>query len=199
MSNSRSYFIRSEAQLAALAAAVRQEVVDVLSEMGTVSVAELAAALGRPADSLYFHLRVLTRAGLVRRTGTRFRAGGKEALYRTVAPELRLQYEPGKQSNRKAVSAIVASMLRLGIRDFTRAIQSGDVVVSGPHRELWALRKAGRLTPAQVANVNESVQDLANAVSARRGKGRLYAITVLLTPLDRHRKTVTKSKRGKKR
>jgi len=171
----------------------------VLAEMGAVSVAELAAALGRPADSLYFHLRVLTRAGLVQRAGSRSRAGGKEALYRTVAPELRLQYEPGKQSNRKAVTAIVASMLRLGSRDFTRAIESGDVVVSGPYRELWALRKAGRLTPAQVTNVNESIQNLANTVSARRGKGRLYAITILLTPLDRQRKTVTKSKGDKKR
>jgi len=173
MPYSRSHFIRSKAQLGALTAAVRQEVVDVLAEMGTVSVAELAAALGRPADSLYFHLRVLTRVGLVQRAGSRFRAGGKEDLYRTVAPELRLQYEPGKQSNRKAVSAIVASMLRLGIRDFTRALQSAEVVVSGPHRELWALRKAGRLTPAHVANVNQSIQKLANTVSARRGNGRL--------------------------
>ena len=199
MPNSRSHFIRSEAQLATLTAAIRQEVVDVLAEMGTVSVAELAGALGRPADSLYFHLRVLTRAGLVQRAGSRSRAGGKEALYRTVAPELRLQYEPGKESNRKAVSAIVASMLRLGSRDFTRALQSGEVVVSGPHRELWALRKAGRLTPAQVTKVNESIQNLADTVSARRGKGRLYAITILLTPLDRQRKTGTKSKGDKKR
>lgn len=51
------YFVRGKRQLAALAAAARQEVVDVLAEMGSVSVAELAAALGRPADALYFHLR----------------------------------------------------------------------------------------------------------------------------------------------
>ena len=36
-----------------------------------VSVAELAAARGRPADSLYYHLRVLTRVGLVLGAGTR--------------------------------------------------------------------------------------------------------------------------------
>ncbi|MGH9702882.1 MAG: winged helix-turn-helix domain-containing protein, partial [Candidatus Acidiferrales bacterium] len=83
MPKRNTHLIRSETQLAALAAAARQEIVDVLEQMGTVSVAELAAALGRPADALYFHLRALTRAGLVRKTGYRARPGGKEALFRT--------------------------------------------------------------------------------------------------------------------
>ena len=66
-----NYIIRDKRQMRALAAATRQEIVDVLPRMGTVSVAELAAALGRPADALYFHLRILKRAGLVRSAGTR--------------------------------------------------------------------------------------------------------------------------------
>src|ERR1051325_732349 len=107
------HLVRSPRQLAALAAAARQEIVDVLEQLGTVSVAELAATLGRPADALYFHLRALTRAGLVRRSGSRARPGGSEALYCTVAPELRLHYDPDDAVNREAVSAIVASMLRL--------------------------------------------------------------------------------------
>lgn len=200
MRNIQSHLVRNEKQLAALAAAARQEVVDVLAEMGTVSVAELAAALGRPADALYFHLRELVRAGLVQKVGYRPRAGGTEALYRTVAPELRLHYQPGSASNRKAVSAIVASMMRLGIRDFTRAFQQGEVIVSGEQRELWALRRVGRLSLSQVADVNRSINHLAQAVSAPRGNGRLYAITVLFTPLDHRNRTdrTTKPKRKRK-
>jgi hypothetical protein len=60
--NTPPHLVRSGKQLAALAAAARQEIVDVLEQMDTVSVAALAAALGRPADALYFHLRALTRA-----------------------------------------------------------------------------------------------------------------------------------------
>src|SRR5512146_1874610 len=97
----RMHLIRDARQLAALTAATRQELVDVLEQMGTVSVSELAAALGRPADALYFHLRALTRARLVRQIGYRARPGGKEALYRTVAAELRLHYEPRDAGNRK--------------------------------------------------------------------------------------------------
>lgn len=186
---SQVYPIRGGKQLAALAAATRQEIVDVLEQMGTVSVAELAAALGRPADALYFHLRALTRVGLVRDAGYRARPGGKEALYRTVAPELRLEYEPRNAANRKGVSTIVTSMLRLAARDFKRSFQPGNVVVSGAHRELWALRKVGRLSPAQLARLNQSINGLVEKVSAPRGQGRLYAVTLILTPLD-HRNNV---------
>lgn len=192
------YFIRDSKQLAALASAARQEIVDVLAEMGTVSIAELAATLGRPADALYFHVRRLTQVGLVRPEGYRSRGGRKEALYRTAEPELMLQYDPQHPATRKAVSAIVASMLRLGIRDFGRALQRGDVVVSGPQRELWALRATGRLSPKQIAGVNRSIQRLKDSVSNPQQRGRLYAVTILLTPLDRSRSSDASAKPKRK-
>jgi DNA-binding transcriptional ArsR family regulator len=197
-----SHLIRTEKQFAALISAARQEIVDVLAQMGTVSVAEIAATLGRPADALYFHLRALTKAGLVRQAGYRSRAGRKEALFRTVASELRLRYDPRSDTNRRAVGAIVSSMLRLGIRDFRRAFQQPEVIVSGPQRELWALRKTGRLSLAEIADVNRSIERLTNAVSKPHGRGQLYGITILLTPLDHRRrksKGATKSQGVKKK
>jgi hypothetical protein len=98
-----------------------------------------------------------------------------------------LKYDPHKPAARKAVSAIVGSMMRLGIRDFSRALQRRDVVVSGPQRELWALRATGRLSLKQMAAINRSIQGLKDSVSVPQQRGRLYAITVLLTPLDRRR------------
>lgn len=184
MSRIRPHLICGKKQLACLAAAARQEVFDVLEQMGTVSVAELAAVLGRPADGLYFHLRALTRAGLVRNAGHRTRSGRTETLYRTVKPEVQLGYEPQNAANRHAVSAIVASMLRLANRDFRRSFQGGQVVVSGAQRELWAWRKVGRLSRAELARLNHGIRELAKAVSAPRGDGRLYGVTVILTPLD---------------
>jgi len=194
---SQTYVIRSKKELAALTAAARQEVLDVLAQLGTVSVRELAAALGRPPDALYFHLRALTRAGLVQRTDYRPQPKGKEALYHTVSPELQLQYEPHKASNRKAVSSIVSSMLRLAIRDFRGAFRRDTVVVSGPSRELWGLRKAGRLTRADLVEVNRRIKQLAKTVCAPRKQGRLYAITVVLTPLDHRNKIGNSTKRKK--
>ena len=205
VSKTRPFLIRSERQLGTLAAAARQEIVDVLEQMGTVSVAELAAALGRPADALYFHLRALTHTGLVRKTGHRTRSGRTEALYCTVKPEVQLSYRPRNAANRRAVSAIVASMLRLANRDCQRSFQGGRVAVSGAHRELWAWRKVGRLSRATLAQLNHLIQELADDVSSSRGRGRLYGVTVILTPLD-HRNKVDaqpnpkeKSARGRKK
>jgi predicted ArsR family transcriptional regulator len=177
------YVIRTAKQLAVLACAARQEIVDVLAEMGTVSVAEIAATLGRPADAFYFHLRALESSGLVKQAGYRIRGGRKEALYRTVARELALHYEPRSEANRRAVTTLVSAMLRLGIRDFGRAFQRG-IVVSGPNREIWAARKTGRVSRTQMAGVNRSIQRLLRAVSKPNARGRLYGITVILTPLD---------------
>ena len=182
------YVIRKQKQLAALASAARQEIVDVLAEAGTLSVAEIGVTLGRPADALYFHLRALKLVGLVRQAGYRYRGRRREALFRTISPELRLQYEPRSEPNRRAVTTIVSSMLRLGIRDFRRAFQRGDVIVAGRHRELWGLRRVSRLTLPQLAAVNRSIERMRQSTSKPEGRGRLYAVTVLLTPLDHRRR-----------
>jgi len=198
MTMTRPYVIRGRKQLECLAAAARQEIFDVLEQIGAVSVAELAAVLDRPADALYFHLRALRRAGLVRRTACRTRSGRSETRYRTVKPEVQLGYEPQNAANRHAVSAIVASMLRLADRDFRRAFHSGQVIVSGAQRELWAWRKVGRLSRVELARLNRRIRDVANGVSAPGGDGRLYSVTVVLTPLDHRNDGRSLSKRTRK-
>ena len=195
MSNAGRYVI-GKGQLAALTSAGRQEILDVLAEMGTVSVAELAAALGRPADALYFHLRALSRVGLVRPAGHRGTGRRQEALFRTVARELWLEYTPRTRSHHRRISAIVGSMLRLGMRDFDGALARSDVIVSGARRELWALRQIGRLSLPQVAEVNRSIAGLKRSVSAPGRRGRLYAVTILLTPLDRRRAGASAKPKG---
>jgi Helix-turn-helix domain len=194
----KEHVIRSKAQLRALASAPRQEIVDVLSRMGTVSVVELAATLGRPADALYYHLRVLVSVGLVVPVERVHAKGRRETCFRTVAPELLLEYSSTDRNRVRSTSAIVSSMLRLGIRDFRRSLAAGTAQLAGPRRELWALRATGWLTPEEIEGVNGKMQSLRDAVWKPKGKGRLYGITVLLTPLDqraRKRRNVPKKKK----
>jgi DNA-binding transcriptional ArsR family regulator len=88
-----SYVISSKKQLAVLSSGVRQEIADVLSQLKRASVSTLAAALGRPADALYYHLRLLEGAGLVNKAGVARKDGRREVLYSAAGSELRIDYE----------------------------------------------------------------------------------------------------------
>jgi DNA-binding transcriptional ArsR family regulator len=183
MSKSNRHLVKDKPQLAALASGVRQEIVDVLPRLGTVSVAELARALDRPPDALYYHIRALLRVGLVVEVGSSRDGRRREALYRAVAPQLELRLEPRTPAREAAASAIVTSMMRMGIRDYQRAIGREDFVVSGPDRDVWALRTTGWLTPEKVKKVVRSIQRLQADVSAPKGPGRLYGLTLAFVPL----------------
>jgi len=139
-------------------------------------------------------VRVLQRVGLVLAAGTRRRGGREEALVRAAAPEFKLSYAATTPHHARAVADTIASMMRLGIRDFRRALGNETNVVDGPRRDVWALRTTGWLTPPRVAEVNERIRELSHGVSTARSKGRLYAITVLLTPLDHRSRKRTRTK-----
>jgi DNA-binding transcriptional ArsR family regulator len=184
MAPSERYVITRAPQFRALASATRQEILDVLARLGAASVSEIAGTLGRPADGVYYHLRVLLRVGLVVAAGERSGEGRAEALFRTRAPEMVLGYDPSPKGKARAVTRIVASMLRLGIRDFRSAFSAGNVRLKGTRRELWALRTTGWLSPAAVGDLNARIRGI-NGAMAKTGRGhRLYGITILLTPLD---------------
>lgn len=170
-------------QLKALASAARQDLVDLLARTGPASVTELGRLLQRPADGLYYHLRELQRVGLVQPAGTRLRGGREEALFRTADQEPAVHHDPSPGGNSPAVSAIVASMLRLGIRDFRKAAALGHVRTEGARRDLWALRVTGWLSPTELTAVNRRMRALRDAFGKRHGTGQLYSITILLTPL----------------
>ena len=178
------YLIRSRKQMAALKAPTRQEIVDVLGPMGVASVADLASALGRPADALYYHLRILLKAGLVLEAGERKSGVRSEALYRTIAPSMSLVYLPGKSGNSKDVTPIIESMLRLTARDFRQSFDSPTTVVEGVSRELWAIRRTGWLTEQQVAAVNRQIERLQRTtLKSAAGNGKLFGLTMVLAPL----------------
>ena len=183
--NSRAHRpISKPAHLKALASPVRQELIDLLVRTGPASAAELGRLIRRPADGLYYHLRELRRVGLVTSAGLRERGGRREELFRAVHPEPSLQHDPSPGGNSPAVIGVVSSMLRLGIRDFKKGAASPDVRAQGPRRELWALRVTGWLSPAKLAEANRRIRALHEMPGRQSPKGKLYGITILITPLE---------------
>jgi DNA-binding transcriptional ArsR family regulator len=181
--------IERPAAIALLASPLRQELVDTLQALGgEASVAELAVQLGRPADGLYYHLRLLTRGGLLAERRGRSRAGRGERRYRiAVAPggRLRLVYRPADRANRAAVARVAGGMLRIAGRDFRAALATPGVATRGPRRELWAARNQGWLSAAELAEVNRLLLRINQLLDRPRARGRdrLLSLCFVLAPL----------------
>lgn len=181
----RGAVIEDADEIALLASPTRIEIVDTLESLGSaVSVAELAAALGRPADGLYYHLRQLAAGGLIeeeaapdgRRYRTRSRSGDR----------LRLRYRPGASANAREVGRVAASVLRVAGRDFARAIGDPATVVEGAQRELWAARGKGWVGTGELAEINRLLARLMDLLQQPRSarRDRLVALTWVLAPLE---------------
>ena len=71
MKRSAKHVLRDVAQLRAIATAARHEIVAIMEELDESSVGDLAAYLGRPPESVYYHVHDLVQVGLVLEVGTR--------------------------------------------------------------------------------------------------------------------------------
>ena len=184
-----THLISSKKQLAVLTSGVRQEIADILSQMEHATVAELAAILGRPADALYYHLRLLKQAGLVKAAGNYGLNGRREALYSAAGRELRIDFAAARQTAVQSLGAIAGAMSRLGARDLRRALEDESVAVAGAGRELWMKRKTGWMTPEQLRQIGTAIEELGSTMSPPVEGARLYGVTVMFTPLNRERRS----------
>jgi hypothetical protein len=190
------------AQIRALASTLRQDIVDQVQAMGGASVPDLAEALGRPADALYYHVRALRRVGLLVEAGTRQRGRHVETVYATVDParRLKLEYRRGGATATAPMRTLVASMLRSARSEFDAAIADPDCVVDGPQRELWAGRIKGWLTPAELARANALLIQLGTLLSSPRTaqRDRLYSLQFVLAPSQPAAVPAARAKRRKR-
>lgn len=176
--------VRSARELAALASGARQELVDALQVLGPCSIAELGAHLGRAPDSLYYHVRLLAKAGLVLERGTRQSGAREETLY-DVPGRLVLDVEPRTARERRSLVALVSSALRLAERELRAALEDGAAIFRrGPTRNAWGARTKGWLTREELARVREHLEAASALVAnARPRRGaRLCSLTFVLTP-----------------
>ncbi|MBA8887637.1 DNA-binding transcriptional ArsR family regulator [Dokdonella fugitiva] len=186
MARIRTALIEDADEIALLASPTRIEIVDTLEALGdAASVAELAAAVGRPADGLYYHLRQLAEGGLIEEVaapdGRRYRSRTRKG------DRLRLRYRPGATANADAVGRVAASVLRVAGRDFARALADPDTVVEGPRRELWAARGKGWVDAAELAEINRllaRLMELVQKPATERPRGRLVALSWVLAPVE---------------
>ncbi len=170
----------------AIISPARDEILDAVAANGPCTVMWLGGFLGRKPDSLYHHVRVLRRVGLLLETLSTNSQGRATAVYDVPGRPMFLRYELGDPRKVRAVTAYAGSALRIAHRRFAQGFKSDYAVARGPARNLWAARWRGWLTPAELRKANvlltRLVALLRESGSRGRGEARLYDLTYVLSP-----------------
>lgn len=165
-----------------LSSPIRQEIVDTLATVGgEASAAELALELGRHADGLYYHLKLLCKAKLITELD------GEERRYRLAgdaAQPLRLAYQTSSERHITALRKFAHGLLQVAEKDFSAALAEDDVITAGPSRQLWAARNKAWLSEAELQEANQLLERLCELMSHPRSAARdhLLSCTFVLAP-----------------
>lgn len=180
--------VRDAAQLRALGTVVRQEIMDAVRHLPAFSVSDVAREMGRPADSLYFHMRILERAGLIVAKGERITARRAETVYSTLAPGagIRLSYASGDPRADKAAAQAVRALLKAAVQDFEDGRASEQAVMEGAERNLWAGRNVAWLKREELREVNQLLARLSEIFNQphQPGSGHLCVLSHCLAPVE---------------
>ena len=160
-----------------LASPVRQEMVDTIAALGgEATIARLAAELGRPADGLYHHIRLLLAAGLVEDVTNGDRGERLYALVGGGGP-LRLAYRRGANGNIDEVKAFARALLKIATTDFTAALDRPETRIEGSDRTAWAARDKGWLSDADIAEANRLIERLSALISQPKREDRAHLMS----------------------
>nr|WP_315248906.1 helix-turn-helix domain-containing protein [uncultured Duganella sp.] len=165
-----------------LSSPIRQEIVDTLAALGgEASAAEMALELGRHADGLYYHLKLLCKAKLM------IELDGDERRYRLAGEPvrpLRLAYKTDNERHIAALSKFAHGLLQVAEKDFGEALQEAGVVTEGPARQLWAARNKAWLSESELREANQLLERLCELMSHPRTEERshLLSCTFVLAP-----------------
>lgn len=182
----KPYYIRDLTQMRAIISPARDEILDAVAANGPCTVTWLGAFLGRKPDSLYHHVRVLRRVGLLVETLSPNSQGRATAVYDVPGRPIFLRYELGDPRKVRAVTAYASSALRIAHRRFAQGFKSDHAVVRGPARNLWAARWRGWLTLTELRKANVLLARLVGLLrgggSRGHGGAHLYDLTYVLSP-----------------
>lgn len=177
-------------QRAALASPLRLEIIGLFTGGEPLAIADMAALMGRQAGSLYHHVGILERAGLLRRTGTRPKGKRHEALFLPAASRIEMAAPRTEGRSAELILATMATAFRMAERDLEAAIDSDRSVTDGPERNALAARFHVRASPRLLARINrhldaivQLLDDAAGGRSRPSPADQHLSLTLALLPL----------------
>jgi DNA-binding transcriptional ArsR family regulator len=181
---------------AVVIAPVRLEIVEVMRMIAPCSIAEIAAALDRPADALYRHIDKLRRAGVVIEAGSRRSGRRTEQVFDIVADDFRPGFrDVSPRAASKAYNETVQSILKIASRTARDAAAASQLVGVGEERNLVGKIEHAWLSHDEFLAVRSMIMGIKEFMDSRKGRreGRLYLAALVALPVTRKRGARTRA------
>jgi hypothetical protein len=188
-SRAKTYVVRRADQRAALTSPLRLEILEHFHVAGPAAVDEIAARMGRAPDSLYYHVRMLVKVGLLRASGSRKSGKRGKALYAAVAPQIELPCRSVSSDATDSTMKSMTSAFRMAEREMRTALESGDFEEHGRYRDFFAGRVRSDLSRSALAEVNRHLKAIENIFwrefKTAPANGTSCSLTLTLLPAPR--------------
>ena len=180
------YRVSRPDQLKAVESSVRQIILDILLNDGPSSIKDVADALGKPPDSLYYHIKLLSKVGLIMQVDSRKSGARDEAIYDVPTERFELVTDFSNPASVDATLRIMKNMTRVTARDCATGLKSGNAVTKGSSRNFRGNRYIGRLTIEELKELNNlfaAIEKLCKK-TAGRTKPNLIAVSCVMSPIE---------------
>ncbi len=189
------FIIREEEQRRAISSPIRMEMIGLFADGGPMSVATIAERMGRPATAIHYHVRVLEKAGLLKRVGKKQSGRRPEALFVPVADLFKMEAPREAGEDVAAMSLkTMATAFRMAERDMKAAFTNPKSKSAGPYRNVFGARIHCRLPKKDLAELNKLLRGIEKLLSRSHQSHEpspddsFVSFTVALMPL-RNRET----------
>lgn len=171
-------------------APVRFEMLEAMRGVAPCSVGELAAALDRPADSLYPHLRQLVKIGVVREAGARAGRTRPEKIYDLAADDFRPVFrDAGAKVAGRVVDRSIQTMAGIVARTSRKTGAAGRYVYTEAEQNVVGKIETAWLTAEEFAGLREKLRGIKRYLDKRKKRraGTLHLAAFFVVPVTRSR------------
>lgn len=176
--------VSDPAQLRALRSPLRQTLLEFLANRGPSTIVELARAMGRTPATLYRHVDLLCKVGLILDDAPRIKPRHHERVIKAAGARLRLPVDSADAPAKRAIADIVAADLRMAQRSFRAAVVDGTGITSGDDRNTRAMSTFGWLSPAELRRVNELIDEAYQIVNGKQPRAgtSFVGLSMVMSP-----------------
>ena len=183
----KTLWVDERAQVEALAHPARHEIVDRLTAQGPMGARELARSVGRQVTTVYHHLQLLEKVGLIEVASVEPQDRGRPyVVYKTKAARTRLTRTVTDPKLRGALGKWARVVGAEAAKQFSSAVGSRGSIFQGPGRNMRFFRLVCAPSPDRLKRINALFDELDELVwTSDPNPGPLLSIGWFLSPLNR--------------